>query len=114
MKTPWLSAVMFLAAALLGAVGQFLYKAGAARLDGSAMAYLNWRIVGGVACYVAVMALFVGAFRIGGQLTVLYPLYASTFIWAAVIALLVLGTPIKGVNAAGMVLLVLGMYLMGV
>ena len=49
----------------------------------------------------------------GGALSVLYPVYASTFIWAALIALVAYGTPIKPVNIAGMALLVLGMYLMG-
>ena len=43
----------------------------------------------------------------------LYPLYASTFIWAAVIGLCAYGVPIKPINIAGMVLLVGGMYLMG-
>ena len=71
----------------------------------------SWR---GAGCYVGVMVLFVAAFRRGGQLTVLYPLYASTFIWAAVIALAAFGTPIKVVNIAGMILLVLGMFLMGI
>ena len=43
----------------------------------------------------------------------LYPLYASTFIWATVIGLATYGTPIKPVNVAGMVLLVVGTYRMG-
>ena len=73
----------------------------------------NPRLFGGVVCYVAVMVLFVAAFRKGGALTVLYPVYATTFIWAALLALLVYGTPIKPVNVAGMGLLVVGMYLMG-
>ena len=73
--------------ALLGAVGQFLYKSGAARADGTPLSFLlNARLLGGVACYGAVMALFVAAFRRGGELSVLYPLYATTFIWAAAIA----------------------------
>jgi multidrug transporter EmrE-like cation transporter len=59
------------------------------------------------------MVLFVGAFKRGGSLTVLYPVYASTFIWAAIIAWCVYNTPIRAVNVAGMLLLVLGMYLMG-
>ena len=71
------------------------------------------RLLGGVACYIAVMVLFVAAFKKGGSLTVLYPVYASTFIWAALIAWRVYDTPIRAVNVAGMVLLVLGMYLMG-
>lgn len=114
MKTPVSSIVMFLVAALLGAVGQYLYKVGSARIDAGWQGFLfNAPLLGGVSCYVAVMVLFVAAFRRGGNMAVLYPLYASTFIWAALIALLAFGTPIKPVNIAGMVLLVAGMVLMG-
>ena len=113
-NTPPISIVLFAVAAALGAIGQFLYKSGAQAADGSIAGYLlNARILGGVVCYIAVMALFVAAFRRGGALTVLYPVYASTFIWAAVIALLAYGTPIRLVNIAGMALLAAGMYLMG-
>ena len=74
---------------------------------------LNARLLAGVVCYVAVMVLFVAAFKRGGSLSVLYPLYASTFVWGAVIAWLAYDTPIKPVNVAGMLLLVVGMFLMG-
>jgi multidrug transporter EmrE-like cation transporter len=105
---------MFLAASLFGAVGQYLYKSGADTADGTALGYLaNWRLIVGVGCYVAVMGLFVAAFRRGGDLAVLYPLYATTFIWAAFIAWAAYGSPIRPVNIAGMAALVLGMYLMG-
>lgn len=114
MATPISSMIMFLAAALLGAIGQYLYKTGADRADGGLGSYLaNPRLLGGVVCYVAVMVLFVAAFRRGGSMAVLYPLYASTFVWGAVIALLAFGTPIKPVHGLGMLLLVVGMYLMG-
>ena len=66
-----------------------------------------------MACYVAVMVLFVAAFKVGGALTTLYPVYASTFIWAALIAWRVNGVPIRPVNVAGMVALVVGMHLLG-
>lgn len=114
MTTPPASIVMFVVAAALGAVGQYLYKSGAESASGGIAGYLlNWRLAAGVACYVGVMVLFVAAFKRGGALTVLYPIYASTFIWAALIALAAYGTPIKLVNVAGMALLMLGMYLMG-
>ena len=113
MRTPPISIVFFLLAAILGAAGQFLYKSGAARTTGSVLSYLNPRILGGVACYIAVMVLFVAAFKRGGSLTVLYPIYASTFVWAALIALATDGTPIKPVHIAGMLLLIAGMCLMG-
>jgi len=105
---------MFVVAALLGAIGQYLYKAGSEATDERWSSYvLNGRLLGGVICYIGVMVLFVAAFKKGGSLTVLYPVYASTFIWAALIALLAYDTPIRPVNVAGMGLLVLGMYCMG-
>ena len=114
MRTPWLSIGMYLAASLLGAAGQFLYKSGADRATGSWVSYLaNGRILGGVACYVGVMILFVGAFKRGGSLAVLYPVYATTFIWAALIARWSYGATIRPVHVGGMALLIMGMILMG-
>jgi drug/metabolite transporter (DMT)-like permease len=46
-------------------------------------------------------------------MSVLYPVYATTFIWAAIIAHLAFHEPIRLVNVAGMLLLVAGMCLMG-
>jgi multidrug transporter EmrE-like cation transporter len=115
MQTPLTSILCFLAASVLGAVGQFLYKSGADQAAGTTVSYvLNPRLLAGVVCYVAVMVLFVAAFRRGGSLSVLYPIYASTFIWAALIAWRVYGEPIQPVNLIGMALLVGGMFLMGI
>jgi uncharacterized membrane protein len=114
MTTPVISIVFFIVAAFLGALGQYLYKSGADLAGGGIASYLlNWRLLAGVACYVAVMTLFVAAFRKGGSLTVLYPIYASTFIWAAFMAFLFQAIPIRPVNVAGIGLLVIGMFLMG-
>ncbi len=115
MQTPTASVLCFLAASLLGAVGQFLYKSGADQASGTIASYLlNPRLIGGVICYIAVMVLFVAAFRFGGALSVLYPIYATTFIWAALIAGWVYDEPIRPLNILGMMLLVGGMCLMGV
>ena len=114
MNTPLASIMMFLVASLFGALGQFLYKSGAETANGSLSSYvINPRILGGVICYVGVMVLFVAAFRRGGSLTVLYPIYATTFIWAALIARVADATEIKPANCIGMAVLILGMYLMG-
>jgi multidrug transporter EmrE-like cation transporter len=114
MKTSPAAVVLFAIAAFVGALGQFLYKSGAEKADASLRGYLlNVRLLGGVICYIAVMVLFVAAFKKGGALTVLYPIYASTFIWAAAMAWFMYGQPIRAANVAGMVLLLAGMYLMG-
>jgi multidrug transporter EmrE-like cation transporter len=112
--TPLGSIVMFAVAAMLGALGQYLYKSGADSAGTSVLSYiLNPRLWGGVLCYCLVMVLFVAGFKRGGAMTVLYPIYASTFIWAALIGLIAYGTPIKPANVIGMVLLVIGIHLMG-
>jgi uncharacterized membrane protein len=113
-STPLASVAMFVGASMLGATGSYLYKSGADAADGTITGYISSpRILSGVCCYAAVMVLFVAAFRRGGALSVLYPVYASTFIFGALIARWAYGTPIHLPNVVGMVFLVLGMYLMG-
>lgn len=108
------SIACFVIAAFLGAVGQYLYKSGADAATGGWQSYVaNPRLLGGVLCYVAVMVLFVVAFKQGGSLTVLYPIYATTFIWAALIAWRAYGVPITITNLLGMAVLIVGMYLLG-
>ena len=112
--TPMISVIFFLIASVLGALGQYLYKSGADAATGGIDTYLlNPKLLGGVICYVGVMVLFVAAFKRGGAMSVLYPIYATTFIWAALISMIVFGTAIKPTNMVGMGLLVAGMYLMG-
>ena len=114
MKTPLESMVCFLLASLLGATGQFLYKSGAARAIRGPLSYLlNPWLLGGVACYIGVMILFITAFKRGGQLSVLYPIYATSFIFSAIGAAWIYGEPIRPINIVGMGFLVGGMFLMG-
>ena len=114
MRTSPVAIVFFVIAAFLGPLGQFYYKSGAEKAGNTLASYIfNARLLGGVICYIAVMVLFVAAFKRGGALTVLYPIYASTFIFAAVIAWFAYGTPIRAPHFAGFILLIAGMYLLG-
>lgn len=113
-STPALSVLMFVVAGIFGALGQYLYKSGVAGTSGGLWNYFaNGKILAGMFCYFMVMALFVGAFKRGGSMAVLYPVYATTFIWGAIISHFAFGTEIKLVNIAGMATMILGMYLMG-
>ena len=113
--TPPVAIGCVLIASILGAVGQYLFKAGTDRMSGSHFVFLvsPW-VWTGMLCYISVMFLFTFAFRKGGTVTVLYPIYASTFIWAAIIGQFVYGQTIRPVHVAGMALLIAGMYLMAV
>jgi multidrug transporter EmrE-like cation transporter len=113
LKTPILSIVFVAITSVLGAVGQFLFKSATETGKSFPALLLNARVLAGLACYLTVMVLFVQAFKWGGSVTVLYSIYASTFIWAAMIGCLFYQQPIFPVHVAGMALLVAGMCLMG-
>ena len=108
--TPVISIVSYLFAAFLGALGQYLYKEGAVQVQLSNLAsvFTNPRILLGILCYIGVMSLFVLGFKKGGQLTVLYPVYATTFIWAALIGFFVLGENFTLFRVLGTVLIIAG------
>ncbi len=115
-QTPLIAIVCVLIASLLGAAGQYLFKAGVDRSgEGGLWPFLTspW-IVLGMLCYVSVMFFFTYAFRKGGTVTVLYPIYASTFIWSAFMGWWLYEQAIRPVHVLGMLFLVVGMYLMGI
>ncbi|RKZ20859.1 hypothetical protein DRQ18_05505 [bacterium] len=104
MNTPMKSILLFLLAAFMGAFGQYLYKRGAT------FGFFNWRILLGVLLYIGVMLCFVLAFKLGGELTVLYPVYATTFIWAMLIGYIFLKEPITGWKILGTLFILMGIY----
>ncbi|MEM9881666.1 MAG: hypothetical protein AAF800_01965 [Planctomycetota bacterium] len=110
--TPWPALVSVLGAAILGAVGPFLFKAGATRSASPLGFVLSPWIIAGLLCYLLVLGLFSYAFRRGGDVAVLYPLYATTFVWAAVLAIWLEGNPLRPGDVAGVILLLAGVYLM--
>jgi multidrug transporter EmrE-like cation transporter len=71
-------------AAFISAFGQYLYKIGSAKL-GVEPIYKNYHIFSGIVLFTVVMVLFLTAFKLGGRLSVTYPIYASTFLWGALI-----------------------------
>lgn len=111
--TPAVSVLCVLIASVLGAAGQFLFKLAASRGGAAPLDFLwtPWAAAG-LGCYVAVMMLFSYAFQRGGAVPVLYPIYATTFIWAAGMGRAIYGHPIRPIHVAGMVLLIAGVVCM--
>jgi len=60
--------------------------------------------------YFLVMALFIMVFKLGGELTVLYPVYATTFIWAALIVRYLLHETFSLAKGLGMIFIILGVF----
>ena len=99
--------VLNLIAAVLGALGQYLYKLGGLRL-GTEPIYRNWPLYTGMVLFCVVMVLFVVAFRLGGRLSVVYPVYATTFVWGTGLAIWLDHEPVTPMQIAGVGVIVLG------
>ncbi len=84
MKDQMIPALLYVVAAFIGAIGQYAYKLGGTRI-GTGPIYLNFPLIAGILLFCLVMVLFVVSFKLGGRLSVVYPIYATTFIWGTLI-----------------------------
>lgn len=80
MQSQTMPIILNLIAAIFGAGGQYFYKIGASKLKEVPL-YLNWNILLGVISFCVVMVLFVIGYKMGGRVSVVFPVYATTFIW---------------------------------
>ncbi len=88
MKDQVVPALLYLVAAFIGAIGQYAYKLGGNKL-GTVPVYLNLPLLIGIFLFCLVMVLFVVSFKMGGRLSVVYPIYATTFVWGTLIGVFV-------------------------
>jgi drug/metabolite transporter (DMT)-like permease len=94
----------------LGASAQILFKSTAKDLHLSLSLLLNWRLLSGMLLYLVSMVLFLYALRFAAVST-LYPLIASSYIWAALLAYLVLHErlSLSGIFGIGCIVIGLGL-----
>ena len=97
-------------AALAGAIGQYFYKRGGAQM-GQVPVYLNFNLLLGILMFCGVMGLFVLGYRLGGRISVVYPFYATTFVWGTLIGVFSEKEPFSWIQGAGLALLLVGIAL---
>lgn len=100
-----------LVAAFLGAFGQYYYKKGGQILAETGK-FLNLPTIIGIILFCGVMALFVVGYKLGGKISVVYPFYATTFVWGALIGVFFEKEEFHLLSFAGLVLVVAGISLM--
>ncbi len=96
-----------LTAAFLGAWAQYFYKIAALKLYEIPI-YKNLHLIAGLLSFTIVLILFIYAFRIGGKMFVIYPIYATTYIWGGFIAYYLIKEPIGVWQIVGTSLIILG------
>lgn len=102
--------VLSLTAAFNGAFANWFYKTGANKMD-ELVWYKNWFIPAGVVSFISVLVLFIFAFKVGGRLFVVYPVYATTYIWVGLLGVYLDKEPWTMWQVTGVGLIILGVSL---
>ena len=102
--------IINLIAALIGALGQYCYKAGSQKLKLIPLAQ-NWNIWVGALLFTLVMVMFIWSFKLGGKISVTFPAYATTFIWGTILGVVLDKEPFNWTQGLGIFLVVIGISL---
>ena len=97
-----------------GAAAQILLRFGADAIEGADLIGIitNVPLIGGYACLAINVVLVVLALR-GGQLSILYPIVALTFVWVAILSQVYFQDVISISKIAGLTLIVAGVSFIG-
>ncbi len=111
MTSQTLPIILNLIAAFFGALGQYFYKIGGQKL-GQVPLYKNLPLIGGILMFCAVMGLFVAAYKAGGRINIVYPFYATTFAWGALIGVFVDREPWNTSQVVGLAIMMVGLIIL--
>ena len=113
MATKLWAALLVLFTTLLTSSAQILWKKGSATLTFSILGVLaNNYIMGGLLIYIVGGILIIISFR-GGEVSVLYPIIATSYIWVSFLSIKFLGEIINHFKWIGIASIIAGIILIG-
>ena len=113
MATKLWAALLVLFTTLLTSSAQLLWKKGSATLTFNIVGVLaNNYIMGGILLYVIGGILIIVAFR-GGEVSVLYPIIATSYIWVSFLSIRFLGESMNFFKWLGIFSIISGIILIG-
>jgi len=105
---------LVIAATLVGSFGPILLKkASAKKLSEFSSLIKNYHLFGGVFLYGLGTLLFIPALK-GGDLSVLYPFVALSYIWVSLLSVRFLGEKMNLIKWGGITLIILGVSFIGI
>ncbi len=114
MKTPLSSILLVVAASFIGSFGAVFLKAGSGKLGGSIVSLLsNWRLAAGIFAFLLSSVFFVKGLQ-HGELSVLYPICALSYVWTLIWSRLFFQEPLTRGKFLGLGLILLGLTFMGI
>jgi drug/metabolite transporter (DMT)-like permease len=112
------SVLIIVACTLMGAVAQVFIKLGASHLAHASLATTFWSIFTvptlflGYCLYGIFAVLMVYALR-HGELSILYPVIALTFVWVSILSAMIFHEPMNPMKIAGIAVIVAGVAVLG-
>ncbi len=101
-------------ATFIGAFGPILLKKASAKsLSKISSLATNYHLFGGVSLYAVGTVLFIPALK-GGELSVLYPFVALTYVWVSLLSVKFLGEKMNRFKWLGIASIIIGVSLIGV
>ena len=108
-----MSIVMVLISSIVGALGAIMLKLASNKFGFSLSGtILNKALIGGIVLYGLSTLIFVPALR-GGELSVLYPIASTLYIWTALFSAVILSEKMNKYKWIAILLIVLGVSLVG-
>ena len=107
---PW-AMLLILATTLLTSSAQILYKLGILEIPSSKFDLIsiitNYYIIGGLLLYGIGAILMIISFR-GGEVSVLYPIIATSYIWVSILSMYLLGEKMNAFRWIGVFIIIAG------
>jgi len=109
MKTHWWAIVLIIGTTIFNTLAQYFFKIGV-ELDfilSFPEIFLLWPILAGFVSYAIGAVLMIAGFK-GGEVTVLYPIVATSYVWVVFMGAFVFGETLTALKIVGSLVLVLG------
>jgi len=100
--------ILVLICAILGASGQIFFKLASKDVSVNIFDWItNYKFIIGATLYALSAVLFVVALKFG-ELSILYPIIATSYIWVTIFAIFILGESFSITKVIGTILILLG------
>src|SRR3989344_1089160 len=103
------SVILVLCASLLLSIAQLLLKKASETFEPSFAGIIQLPLIAGIALLGVTAVMFIIALK-DGELTILYPLMAMSYVWVAIASPLLFNDSLNGWKIAGIGSIILGVY----
>jgi len=111
LRMDWKIILLTALSAFIGSIGQLEFKRGATDIQFDIkMLLTNYHLIIGIAVYLVSTVIYVYALS-KGQLSVLYPIIATSYIWTSIFAKIFLNESVGTTNWIGVFFILLGIAL---